>query len=393
MTPIQLTNTLTRQKAHFKPLDAHNVRMYVCGITPYDEFHIGNARVYVVFDVLFRLLRQVYGPDCVTYVRNFTDIDDKIIARAQELDIDAHTLTEDMIASFHTGMAALGCLAPTHEPRVTEHVKDIVQMIQTLVDKHIAYVTPAGDVNYDISRAPNRDDYIYGQLAGKNMEDMLAGARVEVDESKRHPGDFALWKAAKPHEPSWDSPWGAGRPGWHIECSAMSRKYLGDTFDIHAGGEDLQFPHHENEIAQSEGACGCKYVNYWLHNAFITVEGQKMSKSLGNFITTKQALTDFEGRAMRYWLLQTHYRKPVDYSPAALQAASTAVKKLKNAVQDYVPLGNEQIPDEVVAAVEDDLNTAKALAALNTLRKPAVAGDEAARAGLYAGGTFLGLWD
>lgn len=364
---MKFYNTLTRQKEEFTPIDASNVRMYVCGVTPYDHSHIGHARVYVVFDVLYRLLMQQYGENHVTYVRNFTDIDDKIIARAQEAGIDPKALSEEMIASFEGDMAKLNCLPPNYEPKVTETMPEIIGFVENLIAKGVAYELK-GDVYYDISK---KEDY--GKLSGKKLEDLIAGARVNVNDGKKNPGDFALWKAAKPGEPKWESPWGEGRPGWHIECSAMSQKFLGETFDIHGGGEDLQFPHHENEIAQSEATHGCHYANFWLHNAFITVEGRKMSKSDGNFTYIRDVLQKYSGEAIRLWLLQTHYRKPVDFSEAALQAAENKLKKVYQVIK-YVlntdaktifqPIyQDEPVADfkKMISYLEDDLNTPKAL--------------------------------
>ncbi len=355
--PIKFYNTLTHEKENFIPVTEGKAGIYVCGVTPYDHSHIGHARVYVAFDILFKLFRHEYGNENVTYVRNFTDIDDKIINRANENGEKPQILSERFIESYKQDMAKLNTLVPTEEPKVTTHIAEIIELVETLVEKGFAYVTEAGDVNYDISK---KEDY--GKLSRRKLEDLLAGARVDVDENKRNAGDFALWKAAKEGEPSWESPWGAGRPGWHIECSAMSLKYLGELFDIHGGGEDLQFPHHENEIAQSEGACGHKHVNVWMHNAFITVEGRKMSKSLGNFTTIKDALKKYSGEAIRLWLLQTHYRKPVDYSEAALEAAETRLRGLyqKLALMEEVP--EAVIEGKALEALRDDLNTSVVLA-------------------------------
>ncbi len=363
---LTLTNTLTRQKEAFTPIDPSNVRMYVCGITPYDHAHIGHARVYVVYDVLFRLLKSLYPK--VTYVRNFTDIDDKIIARAHEKNQDPTALAQTFIDSYHADMAALTCLPPTHEPRVSDVVvmKGIVDFIQVLQAKSAAYVLDDG-VYLDIAaieklKSPD-EPYKYGQLSGKKLDELIAGARVDVKDGKRQTGDFALWKLAKPGEPSWESPWGAGRPGWHIECSVMGEQLLGKRFDIHGGGEDLQFPHHENELAQSVACHGHIHANVWLHNAFITVNGRKMSKSLGNFTTIKDALAKYSPMAIRLWLLQTHYRKPVDYSEAALAASETRWKKLSTKL---ATAGNEPPPPAFMEALLNDLNTAKALSYLES---------------------------
>lgn len=363
---LKLHNTLTRSLEEFTPMDAQNVRMYVCGITPYDHAHIGHARVYVVYDVLFRLLKQLHPK--VTYARNFTDIDDKIIARANERGEDPVKLAQTFIDSYHADMTALNALPPTHEPRVSDAkvMSGIVTFIEKLVAKNAAYQISDG-VYLDISQVDalrdKNETYHYGQLSGKKIEDLIAGARVDVNTEKRNTGDFALWKLAKPNEPSWDSPWGKGRPGWHIECSVMSEQLLGDRFDIHGGGEDLQFPHHENELAQSVACHGHVHANTWLHNAFITVGGKKMSKSLGNFTTIKDALAKYSGPAIRLWLLQTHYRKPVDYSEAALEAAENRWKKLARKLETA---GNEPPPQAFMDALLADLNTSKALSHLES---------------------------
>ncbi|TNE84945.1 MAG: cysteine--tRNA ligase, partial [Gammaproteobacteria bacterium] len=304
---LTLYNTLTRQKEVYKPIEAGKIRMYVCGITVYDYCHIGHARVMVSFDVITRYLRS-QGWD-VTYVRNITDVDDKILNRAIENGESFTDLTDRMIDAMHEDEDALGVLRPDIEPRATGHMDDILDMVQILVDNHYAYVADNGDVYYRISRFPE-----YGKLSNKNPEDLLAGARVEVGDIKEDPRDFALWKSAKPGEVSWDSPWGPGRPGWHIECSAMSICCLGETFDIHGGGPDLPFPHHENEIAQSEAATGKQYVNYWMHAGAVRVDDEKMSKSLGNFFTIREVLKKYHPEVVRYFLLSSHYRSPINYS-------------------------------------------------------------------------------
>ena len=280
---LQIHNNLINQKVPFQPIDPHHVRMYVCGMTVYDMCHIGHARVLVVFDVVYRYLCQLYGKEHVTYVRNITDVDDKIINRANENHESIDELTARYIAEMHHDIAALGVLPPNEEPRATRHMQEIIDMIQALLDKGYAYQARNGDVYYDVSKFAS-----YGKLSGKQLDDLRAGARIAVDEAKDDPLDFVLWKAAKPEEPSWDAPWGAGRPGWHIECSAMSTTCLGNHFDIHGGGLDLQFPHHENEIAQSEAATGEPFVNVWMHNGFVRVDEEKMSKSLGNFFTIRE---------------------------------------------------------------------------------------------------------
>ncbi|RYG60065.1 MAG: cysteine--tRNA ligase [Alphaproteobacteria bacterium] len=375
---IKLYNTLTREKQDFTPIDASNVGMYVCGVTPYDDSHIGHARVYVVFDVLYRLLRHVYGENAVTYVRNFTDIDDKIITRANELGQHPSEVAERNIASFYEDMDALNILRPNFEPRVSTSIAGIVQMTDELIDKGYAYVTASGDVIYRTTKFPR-----FGQLARRKLDEQQHGARVGVDDEKESPNDFVLWKAnakstTKLEQAFEPASYGAkhftapGRPGWHIECSVMSKQHLGPTFDIHGGGEDLQFPHHCCEIAQSEALlpAGQRMANYWLHNGFITVNGTKMSKSLGNFTTIKQALEKYSPEAIRLWLLQTHYRKPVDFSDEALQAAEARWKRWKSAklLNEKSEVFSEEsfkpILDAFIDALGDDLNTSHALAVL-----------------------------
>ena len=360
---LKIYNTLTRRLEPFKPIDPNNVRMYVCGMTVYDMCHIGHARVLVVFDVVFRHLRHLYGPEHVTYVRNVTDIDDKIIQRANEQQVDIDTLTSRYIEEMHKDAAALNVLPPTFEPRATRHMADIIEMIQALLDKGYAYRADNGDVYYDVSRFEH-----YGQLSGKNPEDLRAGARVAVDEAKDDPLDFVLWKAAKPGEPAWDSPWGPGRPGWHIECSAMSTHCLGEHFDIHGGGLDLQFPHHENEIAQSEAATGEHFVNYWMHVGFVRVDEEKMSKSLGNFFTIREVTARYQPEVLRYFLLTSHYRSPLNYSDVQLENAKGALTTLYTALRGITPAGEADLDDPLARrfldALNDDFNTPEALAVL-----------------------------
>src|SRR5262245_28553912 len=357
--PLMLYNTLTRRKEEFVPLDASNVRMYVCGPTVYDYAHIGNARPVIVFDVLFRLLRQMYGDKHVTYVRNITDVDDKINARAAEEGVSIRDLTERTAKQFHDDIAALGVLPPTIEPRATEHIAEMKALIETLVVRGHAYVAE-GHVLFNV---PSMKDY--GKLSNRSLEEMEAGARVEVAPYKRDPMDFVLWKPSKPGEPAWPSPCGIkspGRPGWHIECSAMAEKHLGPVFDIHGGGIDLVFPHHENEIAQSRCAHGTPVMaKYWMHNGFLQVEGEKMSKSLGNFITINELLAtkkfgshQWHGRVIRLAMLGTHYRQPIDWTADRLvQARSTL---FDFSTLHGVPAAPEPHPD-VIAALSDDLNT------------------------------------
>ncbi len=363
---LKLFNTLTRRKEEFVPIEPGKVRLYVCGMTVYDLCHLGHARVLVVFDVIVRHLRSL-GYE-VTYVRNITDIDDKIIRRAQEKGESIQALTDRYIAAMHEDADALGVLRPDFEPRATESMDEILAMIGKLLEKGYAYQGENGDIYYSVSRFEH-----YGQLSGKKLEDLRAGARVDVDEDKRDSLDFVLWKAAKPGEPSWPSPWGEGRPGWHIECSAMSTECLGAHFDIHGGGMDLQFPHHENEIAQSEAATGEHFVNYWIHNGFVQVDEEKMSKSLGNFFTVREVLARYQPEEVRYFILASHYRSPLHYSDDNLDKARAALQRLYTALR-----GTETSPDaepvagyveRFEAAMNDDFNTPEALAVLFDLAR------------------------
>ena len=404
--PITLYNTLTRQKEEFVPLNPENVRMYVCGMTVYDYCHLGHARVLVVFDMIARWLRQHGYP--LTYVRNITDIDDKIIARANENGETIGELTARFIAAMNEDSDALGVLRPDIEPKATEHIGQMIAMIKDLVANGKAYPAPNGDVYYAV-----REFAEYGQLSGKSLDDLRAGERVDVDANKRDPLDFVLWKAAKPGEPSWESPWGNGRPGWHIECSAMGGELFGQTFDIHGGGADLQFPHHENEIAQSCGAhgglCGHNaphaagkrinsHVKYWLHNGFIRVDNEKMSKSLGNFFTIRDVLKKYAPEVVRFFILRAHYRSPLNYSDAHLDDAKNSLARL------YNTLGNVQAAEFAVredandytrrffAAMDDDFNTAEAMSVLFELANEANKTGSAELAGcLKALGGTLGL--
>ena len=311
---LKVYNDLTNRKEEFIPLQPGKVSMYVCGMTVYDLCHLGHARVMVVFDVIYRYLKAS-GFD-VTYIRNITDIDDKIIHRAAENGEPFAHLTERFIRAMHEDAAALGVLTPDAEPRATAHIGEIIAMVERLIEKGHAYARADGNVYYSVASFDG-----YGKLSGKSVEDLRAGARVDIDESKREPLDFALWKSAKPGEPAWPSPWGEGRPGWHIECSAMSTCCLGETFDIHGGGADLTFPHHENEIAQSEGATGKPFVRYWLHNGFVRINDEKMSKSLGNFFTVREILHHYQAEEIRYFILTSHYRSPLNYSDTHLDDA------------------------------------------------------------------------
>lgn len=395
---LQIHNNLTKQKALFTPIDANNVRMYVCGMTVYDMCHIGHARVLVVFDVVYRYLCEIYGKDKVTYIRNITDIDDKIIARANENREDFNQLTGRFIEEMNKDATALGVISPNQEPRATLHMTQIIDMIETLVDKGYAYAADNGDVYYDVSKFEG-----YGKLSGKHPEDLRAGERIAVDEAKDDPLDFVLWKAAKPEEPSWDSPWGKGRPGWHIECSAMSTHCLGHHFDIHGGGLDLQFPHHENEIAQSEAATGEQFVNVWMHNGFVRVDEEKMSKSLGNFFTIRDVLQNYAPEVLRYFILTSHYRSPLNYSDKHLDNAKSALTTLYTALRgmDEVPPRadrNNPLSQRFYAAMDDDFNTSEALAVLfeiakdiNKLRDTDVSAAQHAAALLKHLASILGL--
>jgi len=363
---LKLFNSLTRQKEEFVPIEPGKVRIYVCGMTVYDLCHLGHARVLVVFDVIVRHLRSLgYN---VTYVRNITDIDDKIIARAQQNAEPINELTERFITAMHEDADALGVLHPDFEPRATESMGDILGMIQRLIDKGYAYQGENGDVYYSVSKFSD-----YGQLSGKRVDELRSGARVDVEQAKRDPLDFVLWKSAKPEEPSWSSAWGDGRPGWHIECSAMSTECLGAHFDIHGGGMDLQFPHHENEIAQSEAANGEHFVNYWVHNGFVQVDKEKMSKSLGNFFTVREILRRYQPEEIRYFILSSHYRSPLNYSDENLDKARGALQRLYTALRDCevaegsdLEVGYEQ---RFQAAMNDDFNTPEALAVLFELTR------------------------
>ena len=359
---LSLYNSLSRRKEVFTPIEPGRVRMYVCGMTVYDYCHLGHARVLVVFDMITRWLRAS-GYD-VTYVRNITDIDDKIIQRALQNGEPFTALTQRFIDAMHTDSTALGVLPPDHEPRATEYVGKMLTMIRTLIDRGHAYAAANGDVYYAVQSFPG-----YGQLSGKSLEDLRAGERVEVDPGKRDPMDFVLWKAAKPNEPSWPSPWGPGRPGWHIECSAMGSDLLGPHFDIHGGGQDLQFPHHENEIAQSEGAHGCKFVNTWLHNGFVRVDEEKMSKSLGNFFTIREVLAKYDAEVVRFFILRAHYRSPLNYSDQHLDDAKSALTRLYTALRgietaDVAIDWRKPYAARFQAAMDDDFNTPEALAVL-----------------------------
>jgi cysteinyl-tRNA synthetase len=390
---LVLYNTAGRRKESFEPIDPSDVRMYVCGPTVYDLAHIGNARPAIVFDVLFRLLRHRYGADHVRYVRNITDIDDKINATAKANGESIRDLTERTAQAFHEDVAALGCLPPTVEPRATEHIPRIVAMIEALAASDHAY-RAEGHVLFSVGSDPD-----YGKFSGRSRDEMIAGARVEVAPYKKDPGDFVLWKPSPPDLPGWESPWGRGRPGWHIECSAMSEAHLGETFDIHGGGLDLIFPHHENEIAQSTCAhSGRPFARYWLHNGFVTVNGEKMAKSEGNFRTIRDVLAEVPGEVARYAMLMSHYRDPLDWSGDRLDQARRALDRFYLALRGVATIAADgsELPHGVAAALEDDLNTPLAQAALHDLlgelNKAASDADKARLKGaLLAGGAAMGL--
>jgi len=392
---LKIYNSQTRNKALFEPLEAGKVKLYVCGMTVYDLCHIGHARVLVVFDMVVRYLRHL-GFD-VTYIRNVTDIDDKIIKRATENGETISELTTRFIAEMHHDAALLGVEVPDQEPLATGHMPEIVSMIQSLLDKGYAYQAKNSDIYYSVNKFEN-----YGQLSGKKLEDLRAGERVAVDDAKQDPLDFVLWKASKPNEPEdakWDAPWGQGRPGWHIECSAMATHCLGDSFDIHGGGMDLMFPHHENEIAQSEAATGHKFVATWMHNGFVNIDNEKMSKSLGNFFTVREVLKQYHPEVIRYFILTSHYRSPLNYSDKNLDNAKSVLDGF------YAALNGINVTDDVDvgdygqrfnAAMNDDFNTPEALAILSELRRELNAATETQQIEFFASvlkklGEILGL--
>src|SRR5579863_8653323 len=362
---LRIHNSMSGQKEEFRPIHAGRAGMYVCGVTVYDHIHVGHARCYVAFDVIRRWL-QYRGLD-VTYVRNITDIDDRIISRAAENGETIGALTQRFISAMHEDFAALGIEAPDHEPRATEYIPGMIAMIARLIERGYAYVGAQGDVLYAVAKFPP-----YGQLSGKRLADLRAGARVEVDEAKRDPLDFVLWKAAKPGEPWWDSPWGRGRPGWHIECSAMSTALLGTHFDIHGGGLDLKFPHHENEIAQSCAATGDAFVNLWMHNGFVNVDEEKMSKSLGNFFTLREVLKTLRhAEVLCFFFLSSHYRGPINYSLAQLEQTDAALTRIYTALRGLPPAAVQPgaASARFAASMDDDFNTPEALAVLQGLTR------------------------
>ena len=393
---LRLYDTLTREKRSFAPLDPDNVRMYVCGPTVYDFAHIGNARPVIVFDVLFRLLRHLYGADRVTYVRNITDVDDKINERAARdfpglpLNQAIRQVTEGTAAQFHADAAALGCVPPTFEPRATDFVlprddgkTDMVTLIKQLIARGHAYEA-GGEVLFDVQSMPD-----YGVLSGRNLEEQRPGARVAVDAHKKNPLDFVLWKQSSSDEPGWESPWGRGRPGWHIECSAMSAAYLGTVFDIHGGGLDLIFPHHENELAQSRCAHGTLLMaNFWMHNGFLQVEGDKMSKSLGNFVTIRDLLVDWPGEVLRLNMLRSHYRSPIDWTLKGLEESAKTLDDWYSVAADR---SGEQPSEAAIQALADDLNTPQMVAELYGVRNSAASGNEGERSRFAASLRLLGF--
>jgi cysteinyl-tRNA synthetase len=359
---LKIYNTLAREKQKFVPIEAGKVSMYVCGMTVYDYCHLGHARVMVVFDMVSRWLRA--SGFQVTYVRNITDIDDKIIKRANENHESIGSLTNRFIQAMDEDSAKLGIIRPDIEPKATDHISGIIDMISTLINKDYAYQADNGDVYYSVGHFAS-----YGKLSGKSLEDLKAGERVEIDQAKRDPMDFVLWKSAKPGEPSWQSPWGLGRPGWHIECSVMGAHHLGVHFDIHGGGQDLQFPHHENEIAQSEAAHDCQFVNYWMHNGFVRVDNEKMSKSLDNFFTIREVLEQFDPEVVRFFILRAHYRSPLNYSDYHLEDAKQSLARLYTALRDFENVEarvtqTHQSFEAFKDAMDDDFNTSEAIAVL-----------------------------
>ncbi len=362
---LKIYNSLTNQKEEFKPIEANKICMYVCGMTVYDYCHLGHARVMIAFDVVYRYMKS-QGYD-VNYVRNITDIDDKIIQRANENGENFKVLTERFIDAMHEDERALGIHPPTSEPKATDNIDEIISMITTLIEKDYAYQGQSGDVYYSVAKFEG-----YGKLSGRNIEDLRAGDRVAVNTDKNDPLDFVLWKMAKEGEPYWDSPWGKGRPGWHIECSAMATKILGNHFDIHGGGHDLQFPHHENEIAQSEACTGEHFANYWMHNGFIRIDEEKMSKSLGNFFTIREVLEKYKAEEIRYFMLTSQYRSPLNYSTDQLDAAGASLDRLYTAMRGLTLTQAPQdtaYEEHFINAMNDDFNTPEALAALFDLAR------------------------
>jgi cysteinyl-tRNA synthetase len=381
---LKISNTLTRSKEKFIPIDKKNIRMYVCGPTVYDYPHVGNARPLIVFDLLFRLLSKIYPTSKVTYVRNITDIDDKIIEASNKSKISIQDLTSKVTKDFHDDCNYLGCLNPTIEPKATEHLNEMINLIKKLIQNDFAYESN-GHVYFQVTKFKK-----YGNLSNKKIEELISGSRVEVSDNKKEPGDFVLWKPSKENEPSWDSPFGKGRPGWHLECSAMSEKYLGNHFDIHGGGLDLIFPHHENEIAQSVCANNNeKFSNYWLHNGYVTVEKQKMSKSLGNFITINELKKNYNGQVVRLAMLSTHYTQPFDWNENILDVSQKSLDKWYEFYSD----DKEEISEENLKFLLDDLNTPLMISNIHELYKKAKTGDSLSAKQLSSSCKILGLFN
>ena len=382
--PLKITNTSSRTKEIFVPINKENIRMYVCGPTVYDYPHVGNARPLIVFDVLFRLLKKLFPKSKVTYVRNITDIDDKIIEASNKLNITTSELTNKVLNDFHDDCDYLGCLKPTVEPKATDHLDEMINLINRLIEKGFAYQS-SGHVYFEVSKFKD-----YGKLSNKNTKDLVSGSRVSISENKKEPGDFVLWKPSKDNEPSWDSPFGKGRPGWHLECSAMSEKYLGKHFDFHGGGLDLIFPHHENEIAQSVCANdNQKLSNFWLHNGYVTVNKQKMSKSLGNFITINELKKNYNGQVIRLAMLSTHYTQPFDWNENILENSKKNLEKWYEFFSDE----DESINDKNLNFLLDDLNTPLMISNINDLYKKAKTGDSLSAKQLSSSCKILGLFN
>ena len=384
---LNLYDTFSNSKKKFEPIDPKNIRMYVCGPTVYDYPHVGNARPVIVFDILFRILQNIYGTEHVTYVRNITDVDDKIINASQENNEDINELTSRTINYFHADAKYIGAMEPSFEPRATDHIAEMINIIETLIEKNYAYVAE-NNVLFSSTKFSK-----YGSLSGKKLEEMIAGSRVDVESYKQEASDFILWKPSKDNEPGWDSPWGKGRPGWHIECSAMSEKLLGKTFDIHGGGQDLIFPHHENEIAQSECANGEKFANYWVHNGFVTVEGNKMAKSDGNFVTVNELKEKYQGEVIRLTMILTHYRQPLNWTNDNLQESKKTLDKWYQYFSevDFKPDLSVMIDENVMNALNDDMNTPQAIAELHKLFKNCKSDDQDSLNQFLISAQFLGL--
>ncbi len=384
MNSLKIYNTLSREKEEFIPLNKNSVGMYVCGPTVYDEPHIGNARPLIIFDLVYRILIKNFGKNKVNFVRNITDIDDKIIQRANELKIDISELTKTVTDIFLADCKYLNCLIPNNQPKATENIKGMIQMIENLLAKEFAYIKD-GNVYFNVNKFKD-----YGKLSNKNPKELISGSRVEISELKNNPLDFVLWKPSKDKEPFWESPWGKGRPGWHIECSVMSEKYLGKEFDLHCGGLDLIFPHHENEIAQSICANDSHiFAKYWMHNGYVTVDGKKMSKSDGNFITINNLKNNFNGQIVRLSILGTHYRQPLDWN---LKILDTNKKILENWYSLYSP-NEDEISDELFNILLDDLNTPKFITSIHSFYNRAKAGDNAAKKDFNSALKFIGLFE